>query len=279
MVVWMKQNQQNIRQYKQNLTTSWNQRKNYDDTYRYHRAFRLLELTQLKPRQKILDVATGTGIIALKAAQLVGSSGSVLGIDMSAGMLQQAHQKLAQVNLKNVELREADAEALKFNPQSFDVILISSALMWLSDIPTALNNYHQWLKVGGKLAFSCYTENSFLIPLAIKVGAQFGFSLPNCNATLGSLDKIKTLLKSVGFEQISIESEKLGSYLTPHIAKGLWHQCIEPHKDFLSKISTAQLAQMKVAYEAEIDAQTCPKGFWQEIVIFYVISNKSLLLT
>lgn len=60
-------------------------------------------------------MATGTGIIAIAAAQIVGSEGKVIGVDFSSGMLEQARQKIEALGLPNIELVEADAEYIDFN--------------------------------------------------------------------------------------------------------------------------------------------------------------------
>ncbi|MEB3216210.1 MAG: class I SAM-dependent methyltransferase, partial [Nostocales cyanobacterium 94392] len=74
--------------YKQQLLNDFNSRTNYDGGRFYIPiANKLVEFANLQNGQKILDVATGTGIVALNAAQKVGHTGKVIGIDISTGML------------------------------------------------------------------------------------------------------------------------------------------------------------------------------------------------
>jgi len=201
----------------------------------------------------------------------------VLGVDISAGMLEQGRQKLRRTPRQNVELRQGDVETLEFAAASFHAILASSSLMWLSDVPAALRNYHRWLKPGGRLAFSCYSETSFWIPLAVEVCASFGVAVPNCNEPLGSPEKCRALLGAAGFGRMSVDSEQLGGYVTLENAKKSWQadsQWIDPRGNPLADVPPARLAEMKTAFEDEIDARATEQGFCQEITIYYVTATK-----
>ncbi|EHC18876.1 protein-L-isoaspartate(D-aspartate) O-methyltransferase [Fischerella thermalis JSC-11] len=71
-------------QYKQEVINFFNSRTSYDNDYTIRRTLPLLELVHLQKGQKVLDIATGTGIIAIAAAQIVGSEGKVIGVDFSS---------------------------------------------------------------------------------------------------------------------------------------------------------------------------------------------------
>jgi SAM-dependent methyltransferase len=77
---------------------------------------RLLEYSQVGAGQTVLDIGTGTGHLAIAVAQIVGDQGQVIGIDISAGMLEQAQSKVNALGLSNVEFQLADAEALIIQP-------------------------------------------------------------------------------------------------------------------------------------------------------------------
>ena len=80
----------------------------------------LVDWMSLKPSTKVLDIATGTGAVLLPAARLLASQGHVTGIDLSAGLLQEADLSVRQENLTNVTLRKMDAEHLDFPDETFD---------------------------------------------------------------------------------------------------------------------------------------------------------------
>jgi ubiquinone/menaquinone biosynthesis C-methylase UbiE len=87
---------------------------------------RLLEYSQVGAGQTVLDIGTGTGHLAIAVAQIVGDQGQVIGIDISAGMLEQAQSKVNALGLSNVEFQLADAEALDYPANHFDQILCAN---------------------------------------------------------------------------------------------------------------------------------------------------------
>src|SRR5215470_14997878 len=75
---------------------------------------RTVERLNLKPGSMVLDVGCGTGASALPAAEIVGSSGSVLGVDLAVNILERARAKAMQRQLQNVEFRVGDMTNLGF---------------------------------------------------------------------------------------------------------------------------------------------------------------------
>ena len=93
---------------------------------------------------RMLDVATGTGLVAREALALVGSSGHVVGADPSTGMLRESRR----VGHRTVQ---ATGEALPFVAGYFDVVGMGYALRHLSDLETAFAEYRRVLKPGGRM--------------------------------------------------------------------------------------------------------------------------------
>lgn len=113
---------------------------------------RLVALSGLQPGHHVLDVATGIGEPAVTAVMKVGPTGRVVAIDQATEMLDIARERMAELGLKNLILREMDAEALDLNEGSFDTILCRWGLMFLPNLSAALTKMHQLLKPGGRLA-------------------------------------------------------------------------------------------------------------------------------
>ncbi len=113
-------------EFKQQVADMYSQRSNTYDEGDFHPrlAHRLIQHARIHNGQKVLDIATGTGLVAIEAAQLVGSEG-VVGVDISTGLLKVAQQKISAAGLSNIELVVADAENLDPD-NSFDRVLCCS---------------------------------------------------------------------------------------------------------------------------------------------------------
>ena len=92
---------------------------------------RLLEIARLKPGQTVLEVATGTGIAAFAAADVVGKSGGIVATDLSPHMLDRARERLA--SFQNSSFSVEDGQALSFPDQSFDAVICNMGLMYFPD--------------------------------------------------------------------------------------------------------------------------------------------------
>jgi ubiquinone/menaquinone biosynthesis C-methylase UbiE len=130
---------------------------------------RLIELAEIKPGQKVLDIATGIGEPAVTAARrLVALAPSknknrdhVLAIDISTQMLTIAKQRAAALGLQNViEFRQADAEKLKVEDSSFDVAFSRWGLMFMPNLNNTLSQILRALIPGGRLACAVWAEAS-----------------------------------------------------------------------------------------------------------------------
>jgi demethylmenaquinone methyltransferase/2-methoxy-6-polyprenyl-1,4-benzoquinol methylase len=103
-----------------------------------------LERLGLRPGMAVLDVATGTGLVARAAAELTGGSG-VIGLDPSRGMLDEARRAAS------VPLVQARGEALPFPDARFDALSMGYALRHVSDVFAAFREYHRVLRPGGRV--------------------------------------------------------------------------------------------------------------------------------
>ena len=107
----------------------------------------LLTQAACQPTDTVLDVATGTGFTALAFAPHVQS---VVGLDVSPGMLAQAEQNQAARGLTNVSWREGAAEALPFPAASFSVVTCRIAPHHFQSVPTFLTEVNRVLMPGGR---------------------------------------------------------------------------------------------------------------------------------
>ena len=269
-------------EYKQQVADLYSHRSsNYDDGDWHPRiAHRLVEYAQLSQGQQILDIATGTGMVAIEAAQIVGNEGQVIGIDISTGMLEQARRKVELLGLCNIEFRLADAEVLDFPLNTFDCIFCSSALIWMSDLLGALQLWHQFLKPGGLLGFHAFADTAFVGgTVTQKVLEKYGVSLLFSKPT-GTVEKCHNLLQQAGFEAIDIQSEQDGGYISLEKAKGMWtgngsSPVPGQYPNPILQLSSEQLAQAKIEFDAELEALQTEQGVWNDMTILYTFGKKA----
>lgn len=268
------ENIQYEQQYKNKVINFFNGRTSYDNDYTIHRALPLLDLVSLQKGQKVLDMATGTGIIAIAVAQIIGSEGKVIGVDFSSGMLAQAQQKISELGLQNIELIEADAEYIDFDDESFDVILCSTAIVYFKDIPAALRKWHRCLKNGGFVGFSCCSEQSCGAPLIIDICDKHDILLTNINEPTGTPEKCHRLLAETGFKNIEIKTQQLGFYRNLEQAREWNGEWFNPRQNPLLQVSPAQIAQLKAEYRQKIESEATEQGAWYENLTFFVTGQK-----
>ena len=261
--------------YKQQILSDFNNRQNYDNEFHKRAATRLVELADIQLGQHVLDVATGTGLAAISAAQLVGSAGRVLGTDFARRMLQQAQQNVEALELRNIKFEIVAADEQELPESQFDRILCSSAIVYLTDIPASLRRWRNALKPGGVVAFSCLAENSPTSSVLFRsVVQRHGITIPNPNELLGTPERCHAILAKIGFEAFKVTAEQFGFYLQD--AEAGW---IGNAKSAFglqnAKWSDAQLQQCKQEYFAAISKVTTAEGYWNDVTMFFVTARKS----
>jgi SAM-dependent methyltransferase len=115
---------------------------------------RLVELVGLGPGARVLDVACGRGAVLFPAAEAVGPSGRVLGIDLAEAMVRETATEIALRGLTNAEVRRMDAEQLELADGSFDAALCGFAVFFFPRLDDALRELRRVLRSGGRVGFS-----------------------------------------------------------------------------------------------------------------------------
>lgn len=107
------------------------------------------QLKSIKPKL-ILDIATGTGDLAIEALSL--NPDKIIGVDISEGMLEHGRKKLAKRGLEHkIELQLGDSEKLHFPDNQFDAIMVSFGVRNFENLEIGLAEIYRVLKPGGKL--------------------------------------------------------------------------------------------------------------------------------
>jgi demethylmenaquinone methyltransferase / 2-methoxy-6-polyprenyl-1,4-benzoquinol methylase len=121
-----------------------------------------MELCALRPGERVLDVATGTGDLAFLEEAAVGPQGQVVAVDSCAAMLQVARRR----HRGAIDFQDGDAMDLRFRDASFDVVTISFGLRNVADRGQALREFRRVLRPGGRLMVLDFsTPNSKMLTL------------------------------------------------------------------------------------------------------------------
>jgi len=121
---------------------------------------RLLALADLRPGERVLDVACGTGLVAFPAARAVGPGGAVLGTDISQDMVGRAAREAAALGIANATFARMDAEDLQVEPRSFDAVLCALGLMYVPDPQKGLSEIRRALRPGGRAVAAVWGARS-----------------------------------------------------------------------------------------------------------------------
>jgi SAM-dependent methyltransferase len=114
-------------------------------------------LGRLAPGERVLDVGSGAGTDSLVAALMVGSEGSVTGIDMTPEMLFKARAGAAELGLENASFVEGEAESLPFPDGSFDVVVSNGVIDLVPDKDAVFAEIHRVLAPGGRIQIADVT--------------------------------------------------------------------------------------------------------------------------
>ena len=113
----------------------------------------MVDLAVVREGQRVLDVACGTGVLARVAADRVGASGSVVGLDLNPAMLDVA----ARVR-PDIVWREGDVSELPFEAESFDAVVCQSAVFFFPDVDQAFAEMARVVRRGGVVAIQTYAD-------------------------------------------------------------------------------------------------------------------------
>ena len=167
----------------------------------------LLAMGSLRPGERVLDVGTGTGIVARLAAPAVGPAGSVAGLDASPAMLSVARAAATEEGLI-IDWYEGQAEALPYPDESFDLVLSQFALMFFADQQSALTEMRRVLTPGGRVALSVFEgidRHPFYVALDEAIVRRLGASAVGAIFALGDVDALGASLERAGFREVAIE--------------------------------------------------------------------------
>lgn len=160
----------------------------------------LLDDVELRPGDRILDIACGTGIVARLAKERLSGTGTVVGVDLSPPMLAVA-RKVAP----DIDWREGDASALPLlDNEQFDVVVSQQGLQFFPDKPAAARQMRRALAPNGRLAVSTWRpEEDFPVLLELRhIAERHVGALVDRRHSFGEPDAVEILLRDAGFRDV-----------------------------------------------------------------------------
>src|SRR5687768_17611275 len=170
----------------------------------------MLDMADVGPGSRVLDVAAGAGEQTLVAARRVGPDGHVLATDISSNILEFAAAEARAAGLTNVETRVMDGENLdELDDDSFDAVISRVGLIYFPDQKKALTGMLRVLKPGGRIGAIVYStadKNQFFsIPISIiRKRAELPPPLPGQPGpfSLGAPGVLEEAFRSAGFRDV-----------------------------------------------------------------------------
>jgi ubiquinone/menaquinone biosynthesis C-methylase UbiE len=207
----------------------------------------LVGRARLRPGERVLDVACGTGVVARLAAERVAPGGSVAGLDVNAAMLSVARTATAAAPL-TIRWYESTAEAMPFPDGSFDVALCQLGLQFIPDRPAAVRELHRVLAPGGRVLISTPGPSPLfdaLHDLVRRYVSEEAATFMGMVFSLHDVGELRQLLAAAGFEAIEVSAE-IRELRLPDPASFLWqYLSCTPIADAVSAMPSSRRAQME----------------------------------
>jgi SAM-dependent methyltransferase len=230
----------------------------------------LMEAAAIESVDRVLDVGCGCGLTTRTAARAA-SAGSVVGMDLSAAMLQVADRRARAEGLANVRFEQGDVQVHTFSPAEFDLAISKFGVMFFEDPVAAFANVASALRPGGRFVFTCWQDLArndwIMVPAG---GALSCVPFPDLGPegapgpfSLADPDHTRRVLTETGFEGIEINEIAEQMFLGDNAADAT---------EFLQGTGMARLLFEGVDSETErkaidavrdaLEAREQPAGVW-----------------
>ncbi len=231
---------------------------------------RLVELAAVQSGTKVLDVAAGRGAILFPMAEKIGSSGEVIGVDLSEEMVRQTAAEITKHKLENARMLRMDAEHLDFADATFDCVTCGFALFFFPNPAHALAEFKRVLKPSGLLAISTWgkadplwkwTSGLFQRPQSQNSKSRPSFDIPA---------DLQNDLQQAGFGNIRVEFEEADF---PYQDSEAWWATQWSHgmRAMWEKMPPDMLEAKKAAAFTQLNQMQTPEGIhqvWQALFTF-----------
>jgi ubiquinone/menaquinone biosynthesis C-methylase UbiE len=230
-------------------------------------------VSQLQPSRgwKILDVATGTGVLAGALAHAISPDGRVIAIDLSEGMLARAEKNIKRMALDNVEFLQMDAEEPEFKNDYFNAVTCSFGLFFIPDMLKALKHWQRVTRTGGTVLFSSFTDNAFdpLMNIFIEDLEKFGLDVSEKmvgGARLRDADVCRNLMVEAGYLEIEQNVIQVGYHLreTEEWWSAVWNTAM---RGLVEQLPQETQSDFKNAHLKRVAELKTKDGLWMDVEV------------
>src|SRR6185295_8764382 len=201
---------------KQKAATAYNAASDYYDhpanTFWGRYGQQTVARLQLAPGTHVLDVCCGSGASAIPAAEIVGPTGAVVGVDLAENLLALARGKASERGLNNIEFRSGDMTQLPFDEGSFDVVVCVFGIFFVPDMEAALRELRRVVRSGGRVAITTWGPR-FFEPATTEFWDSVRRVRPDLYKgfnpwdRISDVDSVRSLLMSAGLDEVEAVAE------------------------------------------------------------------------
>lgn len=242
-------------------------------------ADKILFLLKPKRGEKILDIATGTGVVATTLAKAI-EPGRVHAIDLSQGMLAQLEKSIEKHGTSNIDIHVMDAESLEFRKEYFDTVVCSFGLFFLPDMLAGLKEWVRVIKPGGTLLFTSFGQKAFqpMTKLLLDRLEQYGVEVPKDRTKTGWY-KLATpgqgtaLMQQAGLTDINVVSKQLGFHISSATEwwEVVWNAGL---RGLVDQVPEDQMNQFRKEHLAEVSKLKAKDGIWLDAEVLFFKAAK-----
>lgn len=214
----------------------------------------ITELAALQANQRVLDIACGTGKVTTALARHQ-QAPTVVGVDLSSGMLEQARLKAEKHELDNVDFHQMAFEEMAFG-ETFDVAVCSFGIFFVNEMEEALTKFAEQLKPGGRVVLSTFAEGSFspFTDAFIRLYREFGFDVPTPGwLRLCSDEHLKQLFADAGLGEPDCKRYDFGYAIT---RPEQWWDIVwnAGYRGMLEAMDKDQMERFRIQHMAEVSS-------------------------
>lgn len=233
----------------------------------------LVDTAQIPTGAQVLDIACGRGAVLFPAAEKTGSSGRVVGIDLSEAMAQETNAEIQKRGLKHAEAHAMDAEHLEFADESFDYVLCGFSFQFFPHLAQALLEFHRVLKPGGQIVVTTWGEEDSRWGWWDELRSKHGAVVKLGSQSLDSPREIKPWFSDAGFVDINIITKDMDMVFAD---EGEWWnmQWSISGRAGMEKLDAATLENFKAETSARMQAHKEADGFHDRLQAHCTIAKK-----